>query len=438
MRTNRRSFLALTGAAGGAAALAACGGSDESTSTSGEASDAGAAGTLEGRGPITFARGKDTTGTMQAILDQWNAEHPDEEVSFAELSESSDASRDLLINNFQAKSDAYDVMGLDVVWTAEFAANQWIVELPETDFDFSGFIPATLDTVKYFDRLYAVPFMTNAELLFSRTDLLEEVGATEAPKTFDEMWTLIDQIKQNHPEIAGYGSQFSKYEGLTCNFVAAVASAGGAVFDAEGKPTVDTPEALRALETLRQGFDEEKIPQEALTYKEEESRQAFQDGRLAFLTNWPYVYALGQAEDGSSKVNGKITVSVNPGLSGEGKSALGGDNYAISAFSKNKATAKDFIAFMTAEAGQKAFALASGSAPSREGLYEDAEILEAYPFFPTLLDGIKNGVARPQAVNYSEVTQAIQDAIYGCISGETEPQETLTALQETLSGLVEG
>lgn len=436
MRTNRRHFLALSGVAGGAAALAACGGSsDEGSSDGGATTDPSE---FEARGPIAFARGKDTTGTMQALLDQWNADHPDEQVTFTELPESADEQRSQMVNNFQAKSDAYDVLGLDVIWTAEFAANQWLTELPEDKFDFSAFIPSTVDTVRYFDRLYAVPFATNAELLFSRTDLLEEIGLSEPPQTFDEMWTAISQIKENHPEMLGYGSQFAKYEGLTCQFTAMVGAAGGSVFDDEGKPSVDTPEALKALEALRTAFDEDFIPQEALTYMEEPSRQAYQDGRLAFLTNWPYVYALGQAEDGSSKINGKISVSVYPGFDGPGKSALGGSNYGISAFSKNKGTALEFIEFMTGFDAMKAYIVASGSAPAREDVFTDAEVLEAYPFFDILLEGVKEGVSRPQAVNYNEVSQAIQDAIYGCISGGDDPQSTLTALQETLTGLTEG
>src|SRR5699024_7772875 len=83
--------------------------------------------------------------------------------------------------NAQAKSDAYTVLGLDVVWTAEFAANQWVVALPEDKFPLDDLIPATVVTGTYFDKLYGVPFTTNAELLFSRTDLLEQAGLDGPP-----------------------------------------------------------------------------------------------------------------------------------------------------------------------------------------------------------------------------------------------------------------
>lgn len=83
-----------------------------------------------------------------------------------------------MLNNAQAKSDAYTVLGLDVVWTAEFAANQWVVELPQDGFPLDELIPSTVVTGTYFDKLYGVPFTTNAQLLFSRTDLLEKAGWT--------------------------------------------------------------------------------------------------------------------------------------------------------------------------------------------------------------------------------------------------------------------
>ena len=130
----RRSVLAVGGVATAAAALAACssdsgggdGGSDGGTGAS--------AADFEERGPITLAKGKDTTGKLAEFLESWNSEHPDEEVTLIELPESADEQRQQMLNNAQAKSDAYTVLGLDVVWTAEFAANQWVVELPQDGF----------------------------------------------------------------------------------------------------------------------------------------------------------------------------------------------------------------------------------------------------------------------------------------------------------------
>ncbi|HEY7592164.1 MAG TPA: ABC transporter substrate-binding protein, partial [Actinophytocola sp.] len=110
-----------------AVALAGCG---DDSSSGGDSGGGGAAPALEGRGPITFATGKDTSGNMQKLVDKWNGDHPDEKVTITELPESADDQRQQMVQNAQVKSDAYTVLNLDVVWTAEFAANRWVVELP--------------------------------------------------------------------------------------------------------------------------------------------------------------------------------------------------------------------------------------------------------------------------------------------------------------------
>src|SRR5699024_9762602 len=204
-----------------------------------------------------------------------------------------------MINNAQAKSDAYTVLGLDVVWTAEFAANQWVVALPEDKFPLDDLIPATVVTGTYFDKLYGGPFTTNAELLFSRTDLLEQAGLAGPPETVEELYSAIETLQEDDRDRLGGGGQYSKYEGRTVQAGGGVASDGRPRVVDEGKPHGDSAEAITGIQTVRDGFDKGLIPQEALTYKEEESRAAYQAGRLAFLQNWPYVWALGQAEDGS-------------------------------------------------------------------------------------------------------------------------------------------
>lgn len=428
MQTTRRTLLTATAAAAAGAGLAACSGEE---SGGGE----GAKANFDERGPITLAKGKDTTGKLKEFLDQWNSKHPDEKVTLVELPEASDEQRNQMINNAQSGSDAYTVLGLDVVWTAEFAAKKWIVELPQDKFPLDSLIPSTVATATYFDRLYGVPFITNAELLFYREDLLKAAGMDAAPESFDEMFEAIKAIRgtADGKSTLGFASQYSKYEGLTVQLAGLVKSAGGELFKANGTPQANTPEAVAALQVIRDGFDNGLIPKEALTYKEEESRQAFQDGKLAFLQNWPYIWALAQAEDGSSKVNGKIAAAPLPGIDGKpGASALGGVNYGISAAAKNMGTAVDFIAFMCEEQRQKEWAIATAQAPANAKVYEDKDVLAKYPFFTTLKKAIDTGTSRPQVVKYGEVTQAIQEAGYNALSGAAEPQQALDALQKQL------
>ncbi|WP_233160330.1 ABC transporter substrate-binding protein [Actinophytocola xanthii] len=416
-----------------AVVLAACG-DDGGGGGGGDQPGGGTA--LEGRGPITFASGKDTSGNMQKLADEWNSEHPDEKVTITELPESADDQRNRMIQNAQVKSDEFSVLNLDVIWTAEFAANRWIVELPQDEFDLDQFLEPAVETGKYRDKLYAVPVYSDGGLMYYRKDLLDKAGV-QPPETWDELTAACTAVKKL-PEAKNtgcYAGQLDKYEGLTVNFSEAVASSGGTVVGEDGKPDVNTQEAKDGLNFLVEARKSNLIPQAAITYKEEEGRRAFQDGGLIFHRQWPYQWALANATDGSSKVAGKFDVAPLPGKDGPGVSSLGGHNFAISAFTPNKATALDFIKFFSSEEAQRSNLLATSQAPTRSALYEEQELVDKFPYLPTLLSSIENAAPRPRVVRYGDVTAAIQEAAYGAITGETTTDEALEQLQTKLEEL---
>lgn len=406
--------------------VGACGSGKTSSSPS------KAADQLTGRGPITLAQGKDTSGNVQNQVNTWNSQHPNEQVRLIELPEDADAQRQQMVQNAQTKSDAYGVLNLDVVWTSEFAANRWITALPKTQFDLSKFLPAAVNTGEYRDQLYAAPWKTDAGLLYYRKDLLTKAGISAPPKTWDELKADCGKIKG----VGCYAGQFDKYEGLTCNFSEAVDSAGGVVVDDQGKPNVNTPQAKQGLDFLTQGFKSGLIPKEAITYKEEDARRAFEKGNLVFLRQWPYQWALSNKKD-SSKVAGKFDVAPLPGMTGPGAPTLGGHNLAISEFTKNKATALDFIKFLTSEKTERANLLASSEAPTLDSLYGDPELQKKFPYLPVLKASILNAKPRPKAVRYGDVTAAIQEDAYAALTGKMSSDQALADLQNKLGKLIQ-
>ncbi|QYH35527.1 ABC transporter substrate-binding protein [Salinibacterium sp. M195] len=432
-RRDRRVLVGLAIAATAAIALTACTG----TSTgSAPATDE----ELEGRGPIQYVSSPDASGAAQTTIDAWNAEHPDEQVTWVELPLDADQQRQQMVQNAQVEGDSYSVLNLDVVWTSEFAANRWITALPEDAIPFDEEIPATVEAASYRGIVYAAPYYTDGALLYSRSDLLTAAGIDAAPQTWAEMQDACDAVLAL-PEAADmscYAGQFDKNEGLTVNFSEAVNSAGGSMSDADGNPTVDTPEALTALNFLVDGFDSGMIPREAITYQEEQGRQAFQEGNLVFLRNWPYIYKSLSATDGSSNVNGKFEISAIPGENGLGVSTLGGRNIAISSFAENKATSLDFIEFFTSRVQQEARLDLSSRAPVFAEFFEDEAITGQYPYLPTLLASLDNAQPRPKVVQYGATTAAIQDEIYAALNGDKTAETALADLQEKLTAITAG
>ena len=181
MRRVRR--LMVVGAALAlAAGMGAC--SSSSNSSSGTS---GGSGQFTGRGPITLASGKDTSGVYAQQFAKWNKDHPNEQVRLVELPESADQQLQQMVQNAQSKSDAYSVLFLDVVWTAEFAANQWVEPLPENQFPLDKMLAPAVSTTKYFGKLYGVPYASDGGLLYYRTDLMKAANITDPPKTWADM-----------------------------------------------------------------------------------------------------------------------------------------------------------------------------------------------------------------------------------------------------------
>ena len=418
MRATRLVLVAGIAVAG--LALAGCSGG------TGGGSDGG-----NGRGPITYVQGKDNNNIVRPLIDKWNADHPKEKVTFKEQSDKADQQHDDLVQHFQAKSTDYDVVDVDVVWTAEFAAKGWLTPLTgKMKIDTSKLLPSTVKTATYNDTLYAAPQTSDGALLYYRKDLVKT-----PPTTWDEMMKDCDIAKQ--AGIGCYAGQFAKYEGLTVNASEAINGSGGSVLNKSGSPDVDTADAKAGLQNLVDAFKDGNIPAEAITYQEEQGRTAFESGKLLFLRNWPYVYNLAKT-DGSSTVKDTFGIAPIPGKDGTGASTLGGHNAAISVYSKHKATAHDFLEFLESNETQKFFATQGSLAPVVGDLYTDSELTSKLPYLPTLLKSIESAEPRPVTPFYPAVTKAIQDNSYAALKGSKSVDEAVKDMQAALKTATSG
>ena len=407
--------------------LSACGGGGGGTTPAGGDAEQG----LDSRGPITYVQGKDNSNVVRPLIEKWNAAHPDEKVTFKEQTDQADQQHDDLVQNFQAKNANYDVVSVDVVWTAEFAAKGWLQPLKDKmALDTSTMLKPTVDSASYKGTLYAAPQNSDGGILYYRKDLVPT-----APKTWDEMMGMCSIAEENG--IGCFAGQYAKYEGLTVNASEAINSAGGSVLDADGKPNLNTPEAKEGLENLATAYADGSIPKEGITFQEEQGRQAFQDGKLLFHRNWPYVYNLATTE-GSSKVKDVLGMTALPGKDGPGASTLGGHSAGMSVYSKNKATALDFLKFLTTEETQKFYATQGSLAPVLGALYDDPELVAKLPYLPVLKTSIENAVPRPVTPFYPAVTKAIQENAYSAIKGEKTVDAALSDMQKSIESASAG
>jgi len=391
---------------------------------------------LSGIGPITFATGKlDISSYLPRLIAEWNAAHPRQRVTLIPLPDDADDQNAQFVANLQARSDAYDVMSLDVIWTAQFASNGWIVPLKPGQFPLGDFLAPAVDTARYQGRLWAVPFTSNAELLYYRSDILNQAGA-KPPKTWSQLADLASTLAPRY-HMAGYGGQFLAYEGLTVNFAEAVQSAGGSILSPDGtRVTLNSPQARSALGFLASGFRQGWIPPAALGYDEAASQQAFEAGKLLFLNNWPYVYGQAATPGPGNVVAGRFSVTTLPGPDGPGSNSLGGANLAISAYSRHQLTALAFIKFLTSLPSERQVLINGSLPPVWAQLYAEPGLVRRFPYLPVLRNAILAARPRPEIPDYSQLSLAISSAVHQALMQRSSVDATITELSAELDHII--
>lgn len=411
------------------AALTACGGGGDSGSTDG-AGGTGDAKTLEpsaaegAKGDVAWCIGKDTTGAFEEVIKMHNEQNPDVKVKLIELPASADEQRTQQIQRLRAKSPECDVLGMDVIWTAEYAAQGWLTDVTAIIEDRKDeFIPSTIETAHYKDKYWAVPFNTNAGFLYYRSDQVKQ-----APTTWEDVY------KQAQSQ-GGLVYQGARYEGLTVNFLELLYSAGGTVLSDDGKSVeINSPEAKKVLEFMAQGIQDGAVPKAVTTYKEEESRRAFEAGKATFMRNWPYAYSLGN----ESKNKGKFGITTFPSYGGaEGAGVLGGYDLAISAYSKNPEAALEFINFVTSAEPQKVMAAKASLPPTVTATYDDPAVKKAMPFAEQLRQAIEQAKPRPVSPVYPQISEAIYTNVHAVLSGQSDPDSALQDMSSQIESALE-
>jgi multiple sugar transport system substrate-binding protein len=414
--------------------VAACGSSNKSSggggSSSGTASVSGvkAAPTLAdskgATGSVTYCTGKDTSGAQKESVKQFNQKYASQGLSakLLEFPESADEQRNQFIQRQQAKSPECDIFFSDVIWTAEFASQKWLMDMTKyIQPRQSEFIPSTLETIKYGGKYYGVPQATDSAFIYYRSDKVSSV-----PQTWQALYSAAKSK-------GGIVYQGASYEGLTCDYLELAFAAGGQVLSPDGKKSaINSPENLKALQFMVDGVKSGVAPKAVTTYMEEQSRRAFEAGQPAFMRNWPYAYALGNQK--GSKTKGKFKVAPFPTFEGGGKAGiLGGHNLVISAYSKNPKGAVKLIDFLTSAPIETMYAAKYSIAPVLNATYDDASVQKALPFAAELKQAITQAKSRPVSPVYSQISQAIYQNVNKALAGQMSPQDALKTADASIN-----
>jgi trehalose/maltose transport system substrate-binding protein len=337
-----------------------------------------------------------------------------------------------------------DVYQIDVIWPGILAQHfidltPYVGDAPEAHFE------AIVKNNTVDGKLVAMPWFTDAGVLYYRKDLLEKYDEP-VPETWQQMTETARTIQAAEREAGndkmwGFVWQGRAYEGLTCNALEWIASFnGGSIVAPDGEITIANPNAAEAV-TLAASWIDTISPRGVLNYAEEEARGVFQTGNAVFMRNWPYAWALAQSPD--SPIKGKVGVTALPkgGEDGRHAAALGGWQLAVSRYSENPEVAADLVRYLTSYEEQKRRAIEASYNPTIRALYKDEEVLAAVPFFGELYDTFVNAVPRPSTVTgdqYNRVSNAFYNAVHDVLSGNAEAEPRLSQLRGELMRISRG
>ncbi len=393
-----------------------------------------------------FIGGQQRPDVIGPLLEKFNAENPGINATFEVGGATSDVQQQYLSTVLTSKSSDIDLMLIDVVRPAQYAASGWAQPL-------DGFFASAADEASYLDAflpgpvtadtvdgtLYALPAFTDAQFLYYRKDLLDKYGF-QPPKTWEELKQQALTIMQgeNDPNLQGFNYQGAAIEGTNCTFLEALWTAGGNWRDADGNITIDTAAGKQALdwydETLSSGITIPNIAEVAT----DNSRQMFQAGNVVFMLNWGYAWAHFQGSSPqATNVAGKVGVAPLPAFAGNSSATcVGGWQWAMNPYSAHQQEAFKLMQFLANEDSQRTLAVQASNIPARKSLYSDPAVLEAAPQYAQFYDVIINARPRPITPLYPEVSDQIRSTMNAFFARSISAEEALGQMQTGLEDIL--
>jgi multiple sugar transport system substrate-binding protein len=362
----------------------------------------------------------------------WNENNPDRQVEVFFLAPTADEQRQAMFQDLQSQAGQFDVLGLDVIWTGEFAEFGYIESLEDLRPQISdASLPGAIDSAQWQQELFALPYSSNGAFLYYRTDLIDE-----PPTTWDELYETGTEAAEE-AGISAYVGQGDQYEGFVVNYLELFWAADGELFDEDQTQStfLEGEAATTALDFMTEAYESGFYAEGFDSMVEDDARALFQAGEAVYMRNWPYAVPLLSGEAGEeSAVADDFAVAPLPTFDGEGStSSLGGLNHAVSALSENKDLAREFVLWAATDAEAQAVLADNSLPPTLLSAYDGAED----PNFEMLREILTDAHARPPVPGYNSLSLAIQDNLHPAYIGQGEADPALDAVDGAANDALE-
>jgi multiple sugar transport system substrate-binding protein len=351
--------------------------------------------------------------------------------------------------DLNAATGAYDLIMLDDPWFPRFAAENHLTDLtplfekkqargPDDDF-----VPASLALCRHpyeSGALYALPYVGNSQLFFYRKDLFEKHGLPLPPATWDEVLAAARTIHEREQTGApgggrthGYVMRAAQGNAAVADFMPIFWAFGAEMFDAEGRPTVNSPEGIAALKLMLE-LGKYSPPGYASFNADEVSAHLLQ-GTAAMSINWP-AWITAFSDPARSKVVGMMEFTNLPGAKNPGRAEIGNWLIGIPRASRHAEAAFDFLLWATAPEQMKRSAL-RGNPPTRKSVFTDPELLAKFPAYPAQLRSLESSRPRPRTPLWNEIENAFGVYLSKANAGELAPEDAMQQANARIAEIVE-
>jgi len=385
--------------------------------------------TATAAGPITikFWNGPDVTGTVPKLIANFNAMQSGK-IKVVLETQAADTGQYFknLQRALQAGSTSPDIFAGDVIWPAQLAAANLIAPIDQyfpTSVQ-SKYLAGTIQDVHYNGKLYGMPWFTDFGLLYYRKDLLQKYHMA-VPTTWEQMQSEAKQLLAKKAVKEGFVFQGNQYEGLVCNALEYVNSAGGFLYGPKAAST--TAQAAKGLQTMASMVTSGVAPRSVTTYQESETNNDFVNGLAAFARNWPYMWANVQT---SKTVAGKVGVTNMLHSAGQstGYGTIGGWWLGINKNSKNVGAAVEFMKYLISPAGQKIYAIQGGHAVALKATNDDPAVQKALPWLAPVSAHLAVQ-PRPTSPVYNDISLEMQKDFHGVLSGSMSADQAVKTIE---------
>ena len=388
-----------------------------------------------------FTGGQQRPDVMRQIVDVYQKNNPAVKVEVEVGGATSEQQQQYLNTVLASKDSALDLVLIDVIRPAQWAAAQWAEPLDsylgaEKDAIMARYLPAYRAANIVNGKVIALPYFADAQFLYYRKDLLEKYGI-QPPKTWDELKAAAQKIMagENNPNLRGFETAGAPIEGTVCTYLVPMWGMGEDLMK-DGKLNLAGDAAKKPFALWADLKAANVTPPNLAEIPTDRIRQNFQAGNLIFGMTWGYVWNRAE-NDADSTVKGKVGVVPLPGFTADKPATcIGGWQVAVSAFSKNKAEAAKLAKFLSSPEVAKMQAILASHLPVFPDVYTDKDVLAANPWFAQALPVVLASKSRPVHARYTEVSEIIRTNMNAYLAGTKTAEAALADMSGRLGTIL--